>query len=455
MQSGVCLECAKDYEILTAGAPCTKKIVIENCQVPDNKNAGKCLICNYGYFPDGNKCTKVSELCKDFNVQNGKCTSCISTGFTLTDGICVDPNCVSRIGGACSVCVPNFLYSSTEKICKLNDPNCKTLAIASCLECKQDFYVSSEKLCKTLPLNCQSADPSGTCLSCASGFEIYKGGCIKTLIIPNCISVDSFNNRCLNCADRFFASGNACVPVSPSCNTYNANNGWCLSCKGTNMALQADGSCVVQAPPQQTQQVIQTSVQTNSQFGQQTAGGQQGSSQSQSQQSGQSSGVQVQSSTGTAYNQQISIINQQVTNGGTQIFSDVNCREYNGGRCMRCSNRYFVNPDNRCVPVNPLCKEANQAGECTLCYPGYRVESGKCIISQASDANCRVYKGQQCSECYQGFYYNQGERTCKRVNPLCKSSNPQSGACTGCYPGYSLNNLNGNCEVFFKDPNCK
>lgn len=24
-----------------------------------------------------------------------------------------------------------------------------------------------------------------------------------------------------------------------------------------------------------------------------------------------------------------------------------------------------------------------------------------------------------------------------------------------CYPGYNLNNNNGNCEVFFRDPNCK
>lgn len=47
------------------------------------------------------------------------------------------------------------------------------------------------------------------------------------------------------------------------------------------------------------------------------------------------------------------------------------------------------------------------------------------------------------------------EKICKKLNQLCKSSNLQTGACTDCYPGYSLNSGNGNCEVSFKDPNCK
>lgn len=143
MQTGACLECVKDYEILTAGAPCTKKIVIENCQVVDTKNVGKCLICNSGYFPEGTKCSKVSELCKDYNGQNGKCTSCISAGFTLTDGKCVDPNCATKNGDTCSACSPRFELNKAEKICKLVDPNCKNLAIASCLECKGGFYISN------------------------------------------------------------------------------------------------------------------------------------------------------------------------------------------------------------------------------------------------------------------------------------------------------------------------
>jgi proprotein convertase subtilisin/kexin type 5 len=422
MQSGACLECTKDFEIVTPGAACTKKIVIENCQVPDTKNIGKCAVCNNMYFPDGNKCSKVSELCKDYNKQNGKCTSCVSSGFNINDGKCVDPNCATRNGELCTGCVANFELNKAEKICKLVDANCKNLAIAACLECKTGFYIGADKICRPLPLNCQTAGPTGSCLLCNAGFENNNGGCIKTIVIPNCGLVDSVNNRCLNCNDRFYSSGNACASVSPNCNTYNSNNGWCFSCKSSDMVLQPDGTCVVPAP--QPTRNPQTNTQGSSQGNTQTTNTQTSS--------------------------------QPTTIRGTVQGSDLNCREYSGTRCTRCSTRYYVNQEiNRCVPVNPLCKDSNSAGECTACYQGYKVESGKCIISQSTDANCKANSGGRCNECYQGYYYNQVERICKKVNPLCRGSNPANGACTGCYPGYALNTNNGNCEVSFKDPNCK
>ncbi len=93
-------------------------------------------------------------------------------------------------------------------------------------------------------------------------------------------------------------------------------------------------------------------------------------------------------------------------------------------------------------------------GECTACYPGYQVDSGKCVIGKPADSNCKTFSGQVCTECYKGFYYNADSRICKKVNALCKTS-ISSGACTSCYPGYSLNQMNGNCEVSIKDPNCR
>lgn len=324
MQTGACLECVKDFEILTPGAACTKKIVIENCQVPDTKNVGRCLICNTGFFPEGTRCSKVSELCKDYNGQNGRCTSCVSPGFNLNDGKCVDPNCATRNGELCTGCSPNFELNRAEKICKLVDPNCNRLAIASCLECKTGYYISSDKTCKLLPANCLNANEAGACLSCASGFEVNRGGCLKVVMIPNCQSVDSANNRCLNCNDRFYSAGSGCASVSPLCNTYNSNNGWCLTCKPANMVVQADGSCAV--PPRST--TTTTPSPTTS------------------------------SSTNTVVNIPISAPstltilapNNQPSGGSSQpttirgtVISDLNCREYSGPRCVRCSTRYYVN----------------------------------------------------------------------------------------------------------------
>lgn len=42
---------------------------------------------------------------------------------------------------------------------------------------------------------------------------------------------------------------------------------------------------------------------------------------------------------------------------------------------------------------------------------------------------------------------------CVSVNPLCAKTNSVTGACLGCYSGYSL--LNGNCMVSLRDPYCQ
>ena len=77
------------------------------------------------------------------------------------------------------------------------------------------------------------------------------------------------------------------------------------------------------------------------------------------------------------------------------------------------------------------------------------------MIQISHDPNCRKKSNGVCEECYKGFYLNSYEKICKRINPLCKTSNLANGACTSCYAGYSLNPSNGACEIFFKDPNCK
>lgn len=75
---------------------------------------------------------KVSNQCKDYNPQNGKCTTCSINGLNVEDGKCVDPNCLSRNNEVCPSCKPNFIFNNVEKICKFNDPNCKNLGPISC-----------------------------------------------------------------------------------------------------------------------------------------------------------------------------------------------------------------------------------------------------------------------------------------------------------------------------------
>ena len=107
------------------------------------------------------------------------------------------------------------------------------------------------------------------------------------------------------------------------------------------------------------------------------------------------------------------------------------------------------------MPVNPLCKASSNTGECTECYDGYTLNSGACMISTSRDPNCKQYRGETCIQCSSGFYYSPDSVVCKKLNPLCKTSDLINGRCLSCYPGYQLNTNNGQCAVFFKDPTCK
>lgn len=66
------------------------------------------------------------------------------------------------------------------------------------------------------------------------------------------MTVDSFNAKCITCANRFYSSLSACAPVNPNCDAYNTNNGLCLSCK-SGLTIQSNGSCINAPQTQSTQ----------------------------------------------------------------------------------------------------------------------------------------------------------------------------------------------------------
>ncbi len=114
---------------------------------------------------------------------------------------------------------------------------------------------------------------------------------------------------------------------------------------------------------------------------------------------------------------------------------------------------------NKCLPVNILCQDYSPiSGACTGCFSGYKLSNGECVLTTASnsDVNCKTYNANaQCVECYNGYFVRVGK--CEKVNLLCQTSNPQTGACLSCYQGYSLSN--GDCVLGGSstsgDVNCK
>lgn len=220
------------------------------------------------------------------------------------------------------------------------------------------------------------------CARCENGYEVRGGLCfiVQPDKILNCLNQQEF--FCLECIERYYLSDNQCMQIGNGCNTYNKFTGICDTCYPGYEPNS--GKCLI----------------------------------------------------------------AQIDNKANH---DPNCLQTQGDICQKCSNRYYYNGD-KCVPVNPLCRDYNNiTGACTTCYPSYQVSDSKCILAPSGDPNCKVNQNGVCLECYQSFYPSNGK--CVRVNVLCKTFNKFDGRCETCYKGYRVSN--GNCVIHFQDPNCK
>lgn len=85
-----------------------------------------------------------------------------------------------------------------------------------------------------------------------------------------------------------------------------------------------------------------------------------------------------------------------------------------------------------------MCKTFDREnGNCLSCYTGYEVADGTCIVSKTADPFCKkVDQSGKCAFCFQGYISIKGK--CTQQNPLCKSIDKDTGGCTSCWPGYSL-----------------
>lgn len=143
------------------------------------------------------------------------------------------------------------------------------------------------------------------------------------------------------------------------------------------------------------------------------------------------------------------------------------CREFkSGGECLSCSNRFYLDKEGICQPVNSQCRTYdNSNGACTSCYDGFAIIENTClpdltpsqlfaILGPISNCN-QIDSDGKCLKCSLGFYFD-GNRFCSKIPDTCARFNSLIGVCEGCYQGYSLN-LQNECTLSVEssvDPGC-
>lgn len=261
-------------------------------------NTNICAVCSTRYYmnPRTSRCTAVSNQCNTFDSTNGACLSCYQ-GYTLSNGECYilvsqdafDPNCkVADPNGFCQQCYQGYFYAPTQSRCVLANPlcqgitptgscvacypgyvlqngnclvqsssavgNCRNFSNSVCYECSSGYIFSNGKCFPVNPQCKTYSNQTGECLSCYAGYILSNGNCIigaaTSSSDPSCRAYDQFGN-CRECSERFFRLNGRCTQVSDLCDSYDRNNGRCLTCyRGYTLR---DGDCykmlVVQQPP--------------------------------------------------------------------------------------------------------------------------------------------------------------------------------------------------------------
>lgn len=360
--------------------PINNGITNQNClQVGAN---GLCAQCAFRFFNANGYCQPVSNLCATWDSMSGACTSCIA-GYTVAGSTCVqggyNPNPYPP--------PPDYTNQAPIPPVSNSVSNCaQTGPTGACIQCSYRFY-NSNGYCIAVSDQCNTWDlTTGACTSCYGGYSLTAGACVITSSqntptspnspnIPNCAQVDA-SGFCSQCSYRYYLTSGVCQPVNDQCNTWDSTYGSCTSCY-SGYTLNA-GTCVL-------------------------------------------------------------------GNGQNPTYPNniQNCMQVGPNNlCTQCYYGYYI-VSGYCQPVSTLCSTWDAvSGGCTSCYQGYQLQGSNCIQSAppsvgSGAGNCTSYGANGlCSQCSYGFYLVSGY--CNLVNPLCSTWDPNTGACTSCFQGYTL-----------------
>ena len=390
-----------------------------------------CQACSAKHYFDANKvCVAVSDQCREWDVNNGQCTSCYF-GYIVDNGACVvDPNAP----GASDVA---------------GNPNCKVWNNEVCEECAFRHWFDANGICQAVANQCNTWDNAdGLCLSCYQGYDLVNGACEfspSNTQGPADLGCKAWDQGvCIECSPRWVMNNNgACVPVSDICRTHDIN-GLCLTCyqgydlvngncefSPANTAAPSDPGCktwnngVCEACSQNwvfdANNVcvpVSDACRTHD-----------------------ASGACTGCWKGYDLSNNECVFSPTNTQGPTMF----GCKVWNwdAQTCSECSAFWFFNADGVCTEVSALCASSDANGACTGCYSGFALNNGVCEVTPpqpVSDAGCKTWNNGVCEACSDSWVFDQNG-VCRTVSDQCKTHDLSNGWCTSCYQGYDLTDV--------------
>ena len=136
---------------------------------------------------------------------------------------------------------------------------------------------------------------------------------------------------------------------------------------------------------------------------------------------------------------------------------DPNCANVTNGVCQKCSKGFYL-LNGKCQLIDPQCKNFDMTLlECTQCYSGYNLAANKkCVVAPPSTTmvGCAEIKNNTCVKCARD-YWQDVNKGCNKVDPICKSFDLANGNCLTCYDGFKVQGRTCVVQNGTADPNCK
>lgn len=357
---------------------------------------GHCVECEekYVFFPKTNVC--VHELCRQFDIEQGKCTKC-QNGYV--DGVDCKPfvDFCSQFEyqdnkSSCSKCMRGFTLKNNTCLRTVPNFNClRQLKDGSCIRCRSDLVLTSD-LYSCLPKikNCEIYTRTNIislfhfCKNCLIGYEQSGKDC-TLIVIENCLEMERSNPSCKTCQNDYVLTSDKkkCLPKIENCIKY-----WTSSMKSKNMI------CIQCAEGFQRHP--------------------------------------------------LSCKPKPMANCALQPKDEQICTTCNEGYVL-------TNDSTKCLPATLNClkyADSNKSSEeltCVECKEGYHSEKGDCLRNKIQF--CQEYETtlEYCNQCLNEFELTTDKKRCLAAIPFCLNYTPSdvhSGVhvCIECHEEYSLKN---------------